>query len=161
VNIGSYLHELSCSLSDLYRGTSKVTIQVSAESLLCDIGTAIPLGLIANELITNSLKHAFPTGRNGRIDVLCRRLPATEQVEVAVIDDGVGFSSEHQASGSGLGTTLIKDLVAQVHGEIRLLGGMGTHTSIVLEARHFSVATEQEPRSRSIGRAVVSAGAQH
>jgi two-component sensor histidine kinase len=78
---------------------------------------------------------------------------------VAIIDDGVGFAPENQTSGSGLGTTLIRDLVAPVEGEIRLFGGLGTGTSIVLDARHFSVATEHEPRSQSIRTAVVSAGA--
>jgi two-component sensor histidine kinase len=80
---------------------------------------------------------------------------------VAIIDDGVGFAPESQTSGSGLGTTLIRDLVAQLEGEIRLSGGLGTRTSIVLDARHFSITTEHEPRSRFIRPAVVSADATH
>jgi two-component sensor histidine kinase len=80
---------------------------------------------------------------------------------VAIIDDGVGFAPESQTSGSGLGTTLIRDLVAQLEGEIRLFGGLGTRTSIVLDARHFSITIEYEPRSWSIRPAVVSAAATH
>jgi two-component sensor histidine kinase len=80
---------------------------------------------------------------------------------VAIIDDGVGFAPESETSGSGLGTALIRDLVAQLEGEIRLFGGLGTRTSIVLDARHFSITTEYEPRSWSIKPPVVSAAATH
>jgi hypothetical protein len=69
------------------------------------------------------------------------------------------FFPETARPGSGLGTTLIRDLVAQLEGEIRLFDGLRTRTSIVLDARHFNITAEHESRSRSIRPAVVSAGA--
>ena len=89
---------------------------------------ALPLGLIANELICNALKHAFPGERTGAIDVATRYL--TDNVEsgqsldegwceLVVRDNGVGLKADFEARGS-MGMRLVRLLVQQLRGELQI-----------------------------------------
>jgi len=93
------------------------------------IDTAIPCGLLINELVSNSLKHAFPDGRSGQVRVtLCQK---DGGVELGVDDDGVGLPPglDFRATAS-LGLQLVNLLTTQLHGEIRLLPGPGANFRI-------------------------------
>ena len=94
----------------------RVKAEVNVQNVRLDIDRAIPCGLIINELVTNCVKHAFPGGREGKIDVLMK---GTEEgrLELVVADDGVG-GLEDRCSGSSLGMRLIKSLVTQLKGRI-------------------------------------------
>jgi len=80
-------------------------------------GTAIPCGLIVNELITNSIKYAFPGQRQGTIGVEFKQ--TGERNRLVVSDDGVGMStSRHEEPGSGsLGLNLVNSLSEQLDGD--------------------------------------------
>jgi diguanylate cyclase len=109
IDLAAYLYELVDSLSALHSGLP-VTIEVAADPLHCDLDMAIPLGLIANELVTNSLKHAFPDGRQG---VIRMRLGQEARVVVfEVSDDGVG--SDGGGRSGGLGNLLVEALAQQL-----------------------------------------------
>ncbi|HOX17331.1 MAG TPA: sensor histidine kinase, partial [Spirochaetales bacterium] len=75
---------------------------------------AIPCGLVVNELVTNALKHAFPSGRQGSIRVGIRR-ERDGVLELEVADDGVGMSGASGREG-GIGRHLVASLVAQLGG---------------------------------------------
>lgn len=74
-----------------------------------DVDTAIPLGLIINEILTNSFKYAFPRGQDGQIDIQFSTKDA-EQFNLNVSDNGIG----NESTSTGFGTKLISLLTKQL-----------------------------------------------
>ena len=109
----------------------RIDLTIEIDDVLLTIDKAIPLGLIVNELVSNSLKYAFPDDRNGRIRI---ELSAREgeSFDLSVADDGVGFPEDidHQ-DPSTLGLRLIHTLVAQLKARIELDRSGGTAFRIV------------------------------
>lgn len=118
VEIGDYLRELAALLLHQYRrGAQELSLTVEAESLEWGVETAIPCGLIANELITNALKHAFPEGRRGAIRVEVHRFNGSAELSVA--DDGIGLPPEIDiATTQTLGLQVVCALARQLHGNV-------------------------------------------
>ncbi|HET7839386.1 MAG TPA: sensor histidine kinase, partial [Rectinemataceae bacterium] len=109
LDLGEYLRELLGMLREAYAsGREGIRVEGELESVTTSIDAALPCGLIVNELFSNSLKHAFPDGRPGRIAVALRRGGGGE-IELSYSDDGVGcpegFSARSQ-SGLGLRTVV-------------------------------------------------------
>ena len=113
INMKSYLEELCQSLGDAMRGPRPIALRVDAEPIELNAALAVPIGLLANELVTNAFKHAFPDDRSGAVDVCLRRASRSE-VELIVADDGVGCPDE----SVGLGMRLMKLLVGQLKGSL-------------------------------------------
>jgi two-component sensor histidine kinase len=94
------------------------------------IGTAIPLALILNELLSNAVKHAFPGGRPGHVTVSLDSSPRG-QFRLAVTDDGVGFPDglviEHSTT---LGLQIVSILAGQLGGSVALSRDGGTSIAI-------------------------------
>ncbi len=91
VNMNQYISRLAGMLFEAARKDPKaVHLVVEAEDVTMDIDSLIPCGLIFNELISNSLKHAFPCGRKGEISIRARRL-TNKDMELVVSDNGVGL----------------------------------------------------------------------
>ncbi len=133
-DVSPFLHELSGNLA---RGGPGQDVAVSVNSIPMDVGLdfAIPLGLLVTELVTNSIKHAFPGGK-GNIEVALTRL-ADGSVALTVSDDGRGYSPDGEASvprTSGLGTKIIAGLVAQMEGTMTTRNDKGTHTEVRIAA---------------------------
>jgi PAS domain S-box-containing protein len=126
VEIGDYLRELAALLLHQYRrGAQELSLTVEAESLEWGVETAIPCGLIANELITNALKHAFPEGRRGAIRVEVYRHHGS--AELSVSDDGIGLPPEIDISTTQtLGLQVVCALARQLHGNVAAEVGQGT-----------------------------------
>lgn len=101
INMQDYVHQLAKSLFNSYRvDHDQVALHVEVEYIMLDVDTAIPVGLILNELISNSLKYAFPDGRAGNLYVSLKEKNA--QLELLVRDDGVGVSGEIKSSSFGM-----------------------------------------------------------
>ncbi|WP_425449955.1 histidine kinase dimerization/phosphoacceptor domain -containing protein [Virgifigura deserti] len=145
IDLRAHLEQMAAGLRELYKGAVSATITVDAEPLRCDLETAIPLGLIVNELIINSLKHAFPEGQTGTIRVGLQRSEADEDVHLTVGDDGVGMSqtatgesgSPDGGRGGGLGQTMIAALVQQIDAEMEIMEGPGTKVLIRMPQGRF------------------------
>jgi len=105
------------------------------DEIYFDVDTAIPCGLIVNELITNCLKHAFPGDDKGEI---CIELLKTDDKHVLnVKDNGVGFPEDIDFKNTkSLGLQLVNNLVSQVDGTIELDGSNGS--SSILYLRNWS-----------------------
>ncbi|HEY8382517.1 MAG TPA: histidine kinase dimerization/phosphoacceptor domain -containing protein [Microvirga sp.] len=132
VDFGSYLTRLAGGLVAFE--AVRVALEVAADPLELPVDVAVPLGLVANELITNALKHAFPDGRPGTLSVSLRRENGSALLTIA--DDGPGFDPE-RASGNGLGRKLVHRLIDQINGSIayeRLPTGMACHVTTPLGA---------------------------
>jgi PAS domain S-box-containing protein len=127
IDLGQYIKDLATILYNTYgTETEKVKFDLTSKGVMVDIDTAIPCGLIANEILSNSLKHAFPANRNGVIE--CRLSIDNEAVCIDVSDDGVGFSSETTLEQStSLGLKLISSLVRQLQGSVEVFTDSGTH----------------------------------
>ena len=130
VDLAEYVANLADQLSASYALIpDRVRVVVEVADVHLGIDTAIPCGLLINELVSNSLKHAFPDGRSGQVRVtLCQK---DGGVELGVDDDGVGLPPglDFRATAS-LGLQLVNLLTTQLHGEIRLLPGPGANFRI-------------------------------
>lgn len=123
VNMQQYVRNLCSELFQTYRADEdKVALELNVESLELDIDTLVPLGLIVNELITNTLKYAFPGERTGSLKVTFQKLTNSLLLEVA--DNGVGYEEENVRPNS-FGRSLMQSLVAQLEGtmEVDCTGG--------------------------------------
>jgi two-component sensor histidine kinase len=108
VELSEYLEELCRGLGDMHRGVRPIAVRVTCAKLFTDEPTAILIGLIINELVTNSLKYAFPESRGGVIEVDAQHTLAGGY-RVAVTDNGIGCPGQ----ASGLGTRLVRLLAKQ------------------------------------------------
>jgi len=129
------------------QAAGRVSATYDMESILFAIDKAIPLGLIVNELVTNSLKHAFPAGRRGEIRISLRRHPGAKSFalktdsgtlhvaptcELVVADDGVGLPSGQTPLGQKtLGMNLVSMLARQLQAELRFKTGPGSEFRLV------------------------------
>lgn len=122
--------------NDLYRtyvkDPSRVSLQMIIEDVNIDINAAIPLGLILNELITNSMKHAFPDGREGTISISFGK--NINGFILKVSDDGVGVPDDlDYTKTDSLGLQLVTSLTRQINGKIELDKDHGTMFTITFK----------------------------
>lgn len=115
IDFSAYLSELANGLVCSYGMESAIQINVTSAGGTLGLNDAIPLGLIATEIITNSLKHAFPNGRSGNIDIAFSNLSQSENA-LLIHDTGIGMLTDRPLGKIGAGMTLTKGLVAQVGG---------------------------------------------
>jgi PAS domain S-box-containing protein len=128
-DIAPFLRELSSNIAE---GGSERNINVSVEAIPLDVGLdfAIPLGLLVTELVTNSIKHAFPD-KAGNVSVTLQRNDEGKIVLV-VADDGRRRAADtlSEPFKPGLGTGIISGLVAQLGGTMTTRNDNGTRTEI-------------------------------
>ena len=132
-DVQHFLRELTHNIID-GSGSDKVGVEIDSAPLTVDLDFALPLGLMVTELLTNSLKHAFPSGEG----VIRVKLALLEDAKVmlSVSDDGRSLEVNGKAreSQSGIGMHLIKGLVAQMGGTMKVRTDVGTTTEIHLSA---------------------------
>ena len=130
VDFKSYLTTLAEAVFNSYRlGTDNVVLKVTADDLSLTINRAIPVGLIANELITNAMQHAFPDGRKGKIHVELTR--EGNQARLTVSDNGIGLPVSLDVENTeSLGLQLVMSLVEQLDASLEVEGRKGTRFRI-------------------------------
>ena len=124
LDIAQYLSELFAELVQLnnVRDTIRYRTDID-EGLVLDLDTMVPLGLVLNELITNSFKHAFVGRDKGLIDLRIARVSERE-FDLIYTDDGVGIPQEKLThDGATLGMSLIDSLVEQLSGYLSVESG--------------------------------------
>jgi two-component sensor histidine kinase len=125
-----YIRRLANDLMAAYAlraGNVDLKLDVADVSLTPD--TAFPCGLIINELVSNSLKHAFPEGRSGTICIGLQR--DGDALELTVADDGKGLPEGIDASSGGsLGLRLVRNLAGQLGGALQVESGPGTRFTV-------------------------------
>lgn len=127
INLAAYIQDLTAQILRSYQAAAdRITLTITASDAWLNLDTAIPCGLILQEVMSNCLKHAFPAGRSGEIAILLRAAPAGEFF-LTVRDNGVGFPDgvDFREAGS-LGLQLVAILAAQLNGTIALERGEGT-----------------------------------
>jgi len=127
IDLAGYIQSLSAHLFHVYLvDPNQVRLETEFEDVPLDINTALPCGLILNELISNALKHAFPAGRKGVLMIRLRR-GKDGAVELRIADNGVGFPKGLDFRRiESLGLQIVNLLVGQLEGTIKLAGKNGT-----------------------------------
>jgi PAS domain S-box-containing protein len=127
IEFGGYIRSLIDSLQRSYqKERSRVRVRMETEEVFLDIQTAIPCGLIINELVSNALKHAFPGERGGEV-VVGLRCREDGAIQLNVRDDGVGLPLGFNIRATdSMGMQLVSMLVDQIDGTIEVERARGT-----------------------------------
>jgi hypothetical protein len=120
IDFAGYVRDVTNHLLRSYQtGRHAVRLKVEVEPVSLNIDTAIPCALIINELVSNSLKYAFPNGRDGEIRIRMNHTDS-DDLNLIISDNGVGFPEnifwEQQDS---LGLQLVRNLTDQLNGSIQ------------------------------------------
>jgi len=132
IDIRTYIERLVSSIMEGYRSEG-IGYRTEIARLNVPIETAIPLGLIINELITNSLKHAF----RGRGEILIK-LEGDDKYTLTVADNGAGLPENFiMEESDSLGLQLVRGLVDQLEGDLEVSVGEGTEFRIKFSVSHY------------------------
>lgn len=132
INLADYVEELTFMLIEsLYRGPKKIKTDTQATNLQVDIETAIPIGLILNELITNSIKYAFQEHDDPQLSISVALI--NDFLELNVVDNGNGLQEEKKTTG--FGSTIINSLIENSEGALEYpQTATGLHVKVRLKA---------------------------
>jgi PAS domain S-box-containing protein len=131
IDLNDYIRHLTNALFRSYGvDTSRIVLTIDIADLVLGIGTAIPCGLIINELVFNALKYAFPKDNKGEIKIAFRSFDENE-VELIVSDNGVGLPKDLDLTNpESMGLRLIRIMTEQIDGKIELDRNDGTKFQI-------------------------------
>jgi PAS domain S-box-containing protein len=127
IDLPEYIRDLVTDLQHTYGvGKDSVSIDVKVDNVSIEIDTAIPCGLIVNELVSNALKYAFPNGGHGKLMVHIEQT-GPKRFVLMVEDDGVGMPENFDVKKSrSLGLKLVGDLARQLDGRVETRVDHGT-----------------------------------
>ncbi len=136
IPVSTYLDSLVRDLVNAYNIRKRLTMDIDIQVKTLSVDTLIPLGLLINEIISNSFKYAFTDRETGTITV---HLTGSEGdgLQLVIGDDGVGMRSRdgfHRPNS--LGMELIHTLASQLDADIRLLDGPGTRYELMSHRLH-------------------------
>lgn len=133
IDFRDYLQSLLKSIALTYNRRG-VSVEVKMEALLLDVNLGIPCGLLVNELVSNSLRHAFPADRKGKVQVGVSRTDEGSY-RLTVADDGVGLPANYDfTAGSSMGLKLVQILAGQLGAVMTLDTKAGTSLSFLFAA---------------------------
>jgi two-component sensor histidine kinase len=141
VDFAAYLDSIAQDLASFYAESAhRIRLLVNSENISLDITQAVPCGLIVNEILTNSFKHAFPNNRSGSIEVAFRCV--NEECILEIADNGIGLPEnvEPQKSSS-MGLQLLALLVRQLRGRLETHRDSGARFVITFRQK----PTEPQP----------------
>lgn len=105
--------------------SQRFKVNIEADDIFLNIDTAIPCGLIINELVTNSLKHAFPADEPGELTIKIEQ--DEDEYYLTIADNGIGLPPEVDINNTAtLGLLLVNSLVGQLEGELDVNRDQGT-----------------------------------
>jgi PAS domain S-box-containing protein len=135
IDLGDYIKFLGTNLFDFQGARGKgILFKTDILDISLTIDTAIPVGLMINELISNSLKYAFPDGRTGEISIAIYRQDQT--LTILFKDNGIGIPADFDwHNAKSLGLRLVISLVEQLQGTIELDRTEGTMFTIVVKEK--------------------------
>ncbi len=128
IDMGSYLNDVARSLLSSMVIDGRIALDLQAEPISIDIDHAVPIGLVANEIITNAIIHAFPQGRQGTITIALKRCQ-NNYLHLTLADDGIGLPKDVDilaTSSFGTGIIIAGLVKMQLKGEITVERHKGT-----------------------------------
>lgn len=141
INFREYIEKLVFDILYSYGvKTGQINPIIKVDDIEMGLETAIPLGLIINELVTNSIKYAFPQ-KKGTITITLKSLP--EQMELIIADDGIGLPEDFDPQDTEtLGLQLLNSLVHQIDGKLQVNRNNGTEFKIVFKELNYKSRIE-------------------
>jgi two-component sensor histidine kinase len=140
VNVGALVEMLTAALSESGPLSDTVRITTDCEAILLDVDSAVPLGLIVNEAVTNALKHAFPDDQAGEIFVDLRK--SSKSIRLVIRDNGRGFAAARR-EGS-LGMRLMTSLARQLRASLTVDGSNGGRIELAWTSALAEEITEKQ-----------------
>ena len=135
IDFPEYIRQLADHLFRSYGvAAERIRLRTDFDRISLHMDTAVPCGLIINELVSNSLKYAFPDGRHGEIHIGLHGQPAG-MAKLLVADNGIGLSSEVDwTTTRSLGLRLVRSLAQQLGGHLEVQSQLGTKVQLVFSA---------------------------
>lgn len=135
INFKEYVDKLVNNIFQTYRiGTGSIKINLEIGDVYLNLDTAIPCGLIINELVTNSIKYAFPQ-HHGKITIKTKFI-AHKLLELIIADDGIGLPDTiDYRNTNSLGLQIVNNLVKQIDAKIELDRSHGTEFRLIFEVK--------------------------
>ncbi|MCF7948351.1 MAG: sensor histidine kinase [Spirochaetia bacterium] len=135
IDLSEYIHDLVHEIRQAYSSPStKVECAISCEKLTPSIDFMIPLGLMINEIVSNSMKHAFNSVARPRIGVRIEKIDNL-QLKLHIEDNGIGMQPKAPPASrqkGSMGLLIIDTLIEQLQGSKQLVTDQGTHYTIIL-----------------------------
>jgi PAS domain S-box-containing protein len=126
INFGIYIQKLAKELLYNYTTEDKIKLVLELDQILIDVNTAIPMGLILNELVSNAIKHAFPDGRTGTIRISLEKFQ-DDYFILEVSDNGIGFSKDLNIGDvESFGLIIVNTLINQLEATLEITSDLGT-----------------------------------
>jgi two-component sensor histidine kinase len=136
VDFDEYIQLLVNELSALYKSENKIETKIASKNMKFDVDTAIPLGLIINEIITNSYKYAFNTHKENKLSISIDK-EDNEIFKLVIEDNGPGLADDFEVKkAKSLGLRLVNRLVKQLHGNLSLSNKNGARFEILFKDIH-------------------------
>jgi len=135
IDFQSYINNLISRIMRIYDiDPEEIRVEVDMPGLLLDVKTATLCGLVISELVTNALKYAFPSGQGGTIRVEARHI-SPDKLNLLIADNGIGLPEDIDLhSPKTLGLQIVRELVRQLQGTIRVKRQRGTRFYLSLKA---------------------------
>lgn len=142
IEMRDYFINLSENILDSFNASGKIKVECNMAKLILDVDTAISIGLITNELLTNSLKYAFEGKDSGTIKISLSPISNEEEGEVdlqlIITDDGIGKADNQPSKGTGFGTQLVDLLTRQLGGKLTYENNNGTVVSLLFKKTNIA-----------------------
>jgi two-component sensor histidine kinase len=114
----------------------QIRLRTELDQLELELDDALPFGLLISEVVSNSLKHAFPQGRGGEVSVFLRQ-HSDKTISLILSDDGIGMPRELDwATTRSLGLRLVRALAQQLRGTLEIRSQGGTEVRLTFQVRH-------------------------
>lgn len=121
IDMKVYIEKMVKSLVHLYQvDQDTIQIIVDSKSIFLDLNRSIPCGMIINELVSNAMKHAFPNGKKGTINIQLKKIKSVIQLKIS--DNGIGLPESIDVNKPGsMGLEIVNLLTGQLNGTIKLM----------------------------------------
>jgi two-component sensor histidine kinase len=138
VGMEHYLNDLVANVVDAFGGRRQIELNLECEDIRLDLGTAMPCGLMVNELLTNALKYAFPPSFQGAPKLMISLKARDNRCDLLVGDNGVGLpEGMEQRTPRSMGLRLVKLWAThQMGGTLEVESGDGTTYHITFPTRN-------------------------
>jgi len=137
IEMRDYFINLSENILDSFNAEGHIKVECDMPKLVLDVDTAVSIGLITNELLTNSLKYAFHEKEKGAIKISLTEQDTTANTEgvylLKISDDGIGKPVNEKAKGTGFGTQLVNLLTKQLDGKLTYEINNGTIVTLIFK----------------------------
>lgn len=144
IDMAIFLPEFISYLEDSFDSSRQISFQMDLQSIMLNVSQAIPLALIINEAVTNSIKYAFPENRKGLIKLEIIRLG--DAVMLTIADNGIGIKTEIlNGRLDSLGLKLIFGLSEDIHAKIEILNREGTEITVVFDPEPVTEISKKLP----------------